>query len=227
VEVDVRVNGTRVEQDGLPPAMRPVANDPTQPFTHSFALQSLDFQGLNGGCDDISVGLTPIYANGRKGEPSQVTLSYAALRDVEERKVPFAGDTLAWHASYVTPAREWRHYPVDQAKSAAAAAAAAEADRRWLDEQGFSYEGQRVLGVVRPPRTVRNGIAAFGLAAGLLQPTGQIRLTFPFDDAQSVADFMIKQRSRSDTASRVIESERYIFQAVGGYRTVKGVCGTG
>ena len=70
VEVDVRVNGTRVEQDGLPPAMRPVANDPTQPFTHSFALQSLDFQGLNGGCDDIAVGLTPLYAQRCKGEPS-------------------------------------------------------------------------------------------------------------------------------------------------------------
>lgn len=236
VEVDVRVNGTRVEQDGLPPAMRPVANDPTQPFTHSFALQSLDFQGLNGGCDDISVGLTPLYANGRKGEPHQVTLSYAALRDVEERKVPFAGDTLAWHASYITPAREWRSYPivhsyiypVKDAKSAAEAAAAAEADRRWLDEQHFSYEGQRVLGVVRPPRTIQpNGTAAFGLAAGLLQPTGQIRFTFPPDDARRFSAFMVKQRSRSDTASRVIETDQYVFQAIGGYRTVKGVCGTG
>ncbi|MEP6841326.1 MAG: hypothetical protein ABJA75_24970 [Bradyrhizobium sp.] len=236
VEVDVRVNGTRVDQDGLPPAMRPVANDPTQPFTHSFALQSLDFQGLNGGCDDISVGLTPIYANGRKGDPHQATLSYAALRDVEERKVPFAGDALAWHASYITPAREWRFYPivhsyiypVDDAKSAAATAAAAEADRRWLDEQGFIYEGKRVLGVVRPPRTVQpNGTAAFGLAAGLLQPTGQIRFTFPLPDARSFSAFMVKQRSRSDTARRVIETDKYVFQAIGGYRTVKGVCGTG
>jgi hypothetical protein len=236
VEVDVRVNGRGVEEDGLPPAMRPVENDPSQPFTHSFALQSLDFQGLHGGCDEISVGLTPIYAGGRKGDSGTVTLTYAALRDVEERKVPFAGDVLTWRASYITPNREWRYYPivhsyiykVEDPLQAAAAAAAAEADRRWLDEQRFSYEGQRVLGVVRPPRTIQpNGTAAFGLAAGLLQPTGQIRFTFPQPDAYSISDFMIKQRGRSNTASRVIESDRYVFQAIGGYRTVKGVCGTG
>jgi hypothetical protein len=235
VEVDVRVNGTRVEEDGLPPAMRPAANDPAQPFTHSFALQSLDFQGLHGGCDEISVGLTPIYAGGRKGEAHAVTLSYAALRDVEERKVPFAGDILTWRASYITPPREWRFYPivhsyiyaVDDPRQAAAAASAAEADRRWLDEQHFSYKGQRVLGVVRPPRTIQpNGTAAFGLAAGLLQPSGQIRFTFPLDDAREFSDFMVRQR-RGGEANRVIETDKYIFQAVGGYRTVKGVCGTG
>jgi hypothetical protein len=235
VEVDVRVNGTRVEEDGLPPAMRPVANDPAQPFRHSFALQSLDFQGLHGGCDEISVGLTPIYGGGRKGDPQTVKLSYAALRDVEERKEPFAGDTLTWWASYITPAREWRFYPivhsyiypVSDPKQAAAAASAAEADRRWLDEQRFSYQGQRVLGVVRPPRTIQpNGTAAFGLAAGLLQPTGQIRFTFPQDDARSIADFMVKQRRGGDS-DRVIKPDKYIFQAIGGYRTVKGVCGTG
>ncbi|MEA2910783.1 MAG: hypothetical protein QOJ15_2864 [Bradyrhizobium sp.] len=235
VEIDVRVNGTRVEEDGLPPALRPVANDPSQPFRHSFALQSLDFQGLHGGCDEISVGLTPIYGGGRKGDPRTVTLSYAALRDVEERKVPFAGDTLTWWASYITPAREWRYFPivhsyiyaVNDPKQAASAAAKAEADRRWLDEQRFSYQGQRVLGVVRPPRTIqKDGTAAFGLTAGLLQPTGQIRFTFPQADARSMADFMVKQR-RGGEADRVIEADKYIFQAVGGYRTVKGVCGTG
>lgn len=235
VEVDVRVNGTHVDEDGLPPALRPAANDPSQPFIHNFALQSLDFQGLQGGCDEISVGLTPIYAGGRKGDVHSVKLSYAALRDVEERRVPFAGDTLTWRASYITPPREWRYYPivhsyiyhVDDSDQAASAATAAETDRRWLDEQGFSYEGQRVLGVVRPPRTVQpDGTAAFGLAAGLLQPTGQIRFTFPEADARSISNFMIKQRERSNQASRVIKAEQYIFQAIGGYRTVKGVCGT-
>jgi hypothetical protein len=235
VEVDVRVNGTRVEEDGLPPAMRPVANDPAQPFRYSFALQSLGFQGLHGGCDEISVGLTPVYGGGRKGDAQTVTLSYAALRDVEERKVPFAGDTLTWWASYITPAREWRFYPivhsyiysVNDPKQAASAAAKAEADRRWLDEQRFSYQGQRVLGVVRPPRTIKeDGTAAFGLAAGLLQPTGQIRFTFPQADARSMADFMVQQR-RGGEADRVIGADKYVFQALGGYRTVKGVCGTG
>ena len=236
VEIDVRVNGTAVEEDGLPAAVRPVANDPEQRFAHSFALQSLDFQGLRGGCDDIRVSLRPVYADGRKGDPRSVMLSYAALRDVEERTVPFGDSVLTWRAAYITPNREWRYYPIVHSyiytatnlQEAAASAAAAEADRRWFDEQGFSYMGQRVLGVVRPPRTVQpNGTAAFGLAAGLLQPTGQVHFTFPAADARQFAEFLFQQRERSETASRVIEPDKYVFQAIGGYRTVKGVCGTG
>lgn len=234
VEVNVRVNGTRVDEDGLPPEMRPIANDPERPFTHSFALQSLDFQGGQGGCDEIKVGLTPVYKGGGKGEQRDAILSYAALRDVEERQTRLGDGQLIWRASYITPEREWRHYPivhsyaysVKDANQAAAVASAAEDDKRWLDQQGFSYKGQRVVGVVRPPRTIQpNGTAAFGLAVGLLQETGQIRFTFPEADARSIADFMIAQRGR-DGADRVIEPERFIFQAIGGYRTVKGVCGT-
>ena len=50
--------------------------------------------------------------------------------------------------------------------------------------------------------------------------------TFPEADAGSISNFMIKQRERSDQASRVIKPEKFIFQAIGAYRTVKGVCGT-
>jgi len=235
VEVDIRVNGTRVEEDGLAPEMRPAPNDPEQPFTHSFALQSLDFQGLRGGCDEVSVGLRPLYAGGSKGDSRAVTLLYAALRDVEERKVEFANDSLTWRASYITPEREWRFipivhsylYPADNPALASAAASAAEADKRWLDEQRFSYTGQRIVAVVRPPRTIQpDGTAAFGLGIGLLQPTGQIRFTFPEADARSLSAFMIAQRGRGN-ADRVIASDQYIFQALGGHRTVRGVCGTG
>ena len=160
---------------------------------------------------------------------------YAALRDVEERKVKFANDLLTWRASYITPEREGRYipivhsypYPVDNPMLGSAAASAAEAHKQWLDEQRFSYEGQRIVGVIRPPRTIQtDGSAAFGLAIGLLQPTGQIRFTFPQADARSLSTFMIAQRGHRD-ADRVIAPDQYIFQALGGYRTVRGVCGTG
>jgi hypothetical protein len=101
----------------------------------------------------------------------------------------------------------------------------AQADKRWLDGQRLTYNGQKVVGVIRPPRTVKpDGTAAYGLATGLIQENGQVRFTFSEEDAHKLAAFMIAQRKRGSEAARVIHSERYIFQAVGGSYTVGGVC---
>ena len=67
VEVGVRVNGTPVEEEGLPPELRPLPNDPTEDFSHSFALQTLNFTGAQGGCDVVELSLRPLLENGEKG----------------------------------------------------------------------------------------------------------------------------------------------------------------
>lgn len=236
VEFDVRVNGTRVEEDGLAPEVRPLPNDPEKRFVHAFALQSLNFQGAQGGCDMIEIGLKPLLPKGEKGSNRTAVLSYAALRDVEERKERLGDDaTLTWRASYITPAREWRHipivhsyiYPVESAERRDVAARQAMAHKRWLDEQRLLYRDQQVVGVIRPPRTIQaNGTAAFGLAIGLFQPTGQIRFTFSEGEAREISRFMIAQRGRPG-ATRIIAPEVYVFQAFGGSRTVPGVCAAG
>jgi hypothetical protein len=233
VELDIRVNGTPVEENGLPPAMRPIANDANRTFNYVFALQSLNFQGAQGGCDDVAIGLTPLLAGDRKGQRVGTHLSYAALRDVEPRKERLGQSSLIWRASYITPIREWRHipivhsyiYPVEDAARRAKATADAEADKKWLDEQRYAYDDRPVVGVLRPPRTIqRDGTAAFGLGVGLVQDNGQIRFTFPENEARQISAFLISRRAGRD-ADRVIAPEPYVFQAVGGARTVPGVCG--
>ena len=232
-EFEVRVNGTPVEENGLPPAMRPIANDAKGTFKYTFALQTLDFQGGRGGCDDIAIGLTPLLSGGRKGQQLVTHLSYAALRDVQERKEPIGQTFLIWRAAYITPTREWRHipivhsyiYPVQDAAKRAKATADAEADKNWLDKQRYFYADRPVVGVVRPPRTIQtDGTAAFGLGVGLVQDNGQIRFTFPEDEARKISRFLIARREGGN-ASRVIAPDPYVFQAVGGARTVPGVCG--
>ena len=235
VEVGVRVNGTPVEEEGLPPELRPSPNDPTEDFSYSFALQTLNFTGARGGCDLVELSLQPLLANGEKGATRTATLSYVALRDVAERRQPLGAGELTWLASYITPAREWRNiaevhsysYSTRAGPGAAQRAAGlAGADKRWLDAADLTYLGQRVVGVVRPPRTVRpDGGAAFGLGAGLVQPNGQVRFTFSDADARRLAAFMIAQRI-TPAARRVIAPSPYIFQAVGGSRTAPGVCET-
>lgn len=150
-----------------------------------------------------------------------------------QRRQSLGTGQLTWLASYITPVRDWRHIAMvhsytyaiaDGPAGVARAAGLAAADKRWLDGAGLVYDGQPVVGVVRPPRTVQpNGTAAFGLGAGLVQPTGQVRFTFSEGDARKLAAFMIAQRA-GPAARRVIAPERYIFQAVGGSRTAPGVC---
>lgn len=233
VEVDVRVNGVSVREDGLPAALRAVGNDPAVPFFHTFALQTLDFEGADKGCDRIELRLKPIMENGRSGAEQIATLRYVALRDVANRSQPFGDSMLRWSASYITPRREWRHlaelhsyvYPSADAAARERMAVGAVEDKRWLDGLGLIYQGKKVVGVVRPPRTIQSdGTAAFGLAAGLVQETGQVRFTFSESDAGALSRFMIDQRRRDQKAARVIDPNPYIFQAIGGSRTVPGVC---
>lgn len=233
VEVDIIVNGIPVREDGLTPDLRPTANRPGQPFVHRFALQTLDFEGARGGCDKIEVTLRPVSADGRRGAAQSVTLSYVALRDVAPRVEKLGDGELKWSAAYITPKREWRnipevssysystHDPVAQRR----VLDRAEADKTWLDSQKLLFQGQKVVGVLRPARTISpNGIAAYGLAAGLLQTNGQVRFTFSDGEARQLSTFMIAQRGKLPRASQVINGRPYIFQAIGGSHTASGAC---
>ena len=140
---------------------------------------------------------------------------------------------LAWSASYITPKSEWRHiaevhsyiYSISDPAARDKQVRQAESDKQWIDAQSFVFEGQKVVAVIRPPRTVQpNGTAAFGIGTGLVQENGQIRFTFAEGYARKLAAFMIAQRKGNARAREVIHSEPYIFQGVSGAYTVKGVC---
>lgn len=233
VEVDLSVDGIAINEDGLPPELRPVANDSRNPFVSRFALQTLDFEGAQGGCDRIELALRPVMASGRKGKPLTSSLGYVALRDVVPRVQPLGDATLQWNAAYITPQREWRNlaevgsysYTPGDPASMQRMVQRIEEDKRWLDKQGWTFHGKRIVGVIRPPRIVQAGHPpAFGLAAGLIQENGQVRFTFSDSDARQLAVFMIAQRRRGADAARVIYPKPYIFQAVGGSHTAPGIC---
>lgn len=233
VEVEIVVNGIPVREDGLTPDLRPTPNRPGQPFVHRFALQTLNFEGARGGCDKIEVALRPINVNGNKGAAQSVTLSYVALRDVAPHVEMVGNSELKWSAAYITPKREWRNIPEVNSYSYSTRDPAtqrkvverAEADKAWLDNLELMFQGQKVVGVLRPARTVSpSGIAAYGLAAGLLQANGQVRFTFSDGEARQLSAFMIARRGKLPRASQVINSQPYIFQAIGGSHTPPGAC---
>ncbi|TFW29944.1 hypothetical protein [Duganella callida] len=230
LEVDVRVNGIPVLEDGLPPRLRPVPVEAEGNYRYNFALQSLNFQGLRHGCDRIDITLTP--SNGR-AKPLHATLAYVALRDVAPRTQKIRDKQLTWSASYIVPQKEWRHYAVVHSYSFSAsdeadkqrAIAAASRDKQLIDGLQLRYKGQKLVGVIRPPRTINQaGKAAFGMSIGREQEDGQVRFTFTKAEAKSMAQFVVSQRATHAPLNAVIASQPFYFNADGGSRTAAGMC---
>lgn len=225
VEVDIRVNGVPVREDGLPAALRPVPNDAARDFTYRFALESLDFEGAEAGCEAIVLTLRPRLADGKgTGEALRATLPYVALRDSAAAAVPFGAGTLAWQARYVIPSDEWSHEAfitsVSYRKSGGAAAAQQARERsvalkRSFDRLALRHDGRPLVAVIRPPLTDSAGTLAYGLTAGLVQPSGQVRFTFAPGQADAIADRLHEARGADRAAAAVIDREKYVYRIAG------------
>jgi hypothetical protein len=238
VEVDVRVNGVPVLEDGLAPALRPVPNDPGKTFRHSFALQSLDFEGAQAGCEAIVLTLRPRLSSGKTGEPLSAMLPYVALRDAPGMPLPFGKGTLNWSAKYMVPDAEWSHEAfitsVTYARSGGEAAAVRARDqavalKQDFDKLGLTHNGRPLVAVIRPPLTLAGDTLAYGLTTGVVQVSGQVRFTFSPQDAHALGDRLLQARSDNAGARRVIDREKYIYKVAGTRErqetpTPSGVC---
>lgn len=233
VVVGLKVNGVAVNEDGVPPELRPVKVELGGPLSYSFALQTLNFAGARRGCEDIEVSLTPLLEDGRRGPTRVARLDYVAFRDVAPRPAAGDGPGLTWSATYIRPAEAWRNmlilnsysYPFASAGAQEAAIAKAQADKAWLDAQGFVYNGQPVVGAIRPPRILQpDGSAAYGLMAALRQPSGQLRLVSTYEAGKALAGYLKAQRGRSPRAAQVIDKAPFVLAAGANIMSLPGVC---
>lgn len=239
VEVDLRVNGVPIYEDALPPKLRPVPSSSDRPFRYQFALEPLDFQGVNGGCEAIHLTLTPRLVGKKASDPYAVTLPYVALRSKAEETIPLGRDRLKWSAEYIIPSREWSHIALinyaDYAKSAGDTAVADARQRigrlkERFDALQLKYKGRPLVGVIRPPLAEPKETLAYGLVAGVVQPSGQVRFTFSYTDANDLAEFVIQERSSGRAASDIIHPSKYLYKPAGNKErratpTAPGVCG--
>jgi hypothetical protein len=218
VEVAIRVNGVPIYEDALAPELRPVPNRPNESFKYSFALETLDFQGIQAGCKAISLSFTPRLAGrDKKGTPSKTTLAYVSLRDMKEETVRLGDSSLTWSATY------------EGEQGMAEARQRAAKVKKNFDSLKLKFNDRPLVAIIRPPlETSAGGRLGYGLAAGILQSSGQVRFTFPFAEANSIADALIAART-TPAAEKVIASKKYVYKVAGnperrGTPTPKGVC---
>jgi TIR domain len=175
---EIRANGAPLYIDGWPSEDMLKQFDPAKGLDFSFGMENLSFSGADHGCESIDVLL-----EFRKGNQTikkiQLTRLYAALRDAASEQQSAGGLTFTWSGNYVKPRNEDK-FEVFLISTTDLNEASRIKSR--IDRANLSYAGMKVVGVQRPP--LNN--PTYGVVAGLLQPTGQVKFTFDKTTAQQL-----------------------------------------
>jgi len=217
ISLDLRVNDTPILIEGLPAEFQLRALKPGQPLKVTFGLQNLDFDGRYAGCDRIEAKLLFYKGGEAAGAPIVMPLYYAALRDAAPTEIVTDRGKFTWSAAYELARprdvqgrtqEEWRVFltsaPVNQLNQLEKAREDIRGLGLVLNEGGQNYP---VVAVVRPPGRG----TAFGLALGMVQPSGQIQFTFGKDQATRLRSFAIAVRQRNPAARNLISDNPNLF----------------
>jgi hypothetical protein len=200
----IRVNGTPLYIDGSRPEDMIEPLQPSAGLDFAFGLENLNFSGADRGCENISV-LFEFQKQSQVIQSAEVSRRYAALRDAEPEEVQSKdGSKFSWSGQYVKPQKEdkfevfIRSTPdVNEATSI----------KTRLDGAKLQFQGKEVVGVLRPPLNQDT----YGVAAGLLQSTGQIRFTF---DRKTGSDLLkwTQEVGRRPGMSGIIHQQVFLYQ---------------
>ena len=217
ISLDLRVNNTPILIEGLPADFQLRSLKPGQPLKVTFGLQNLDFDGRYAGCDRIEARLLFYKSGEALGAPIVLPLYYAALRDAAPTEIATDQGKFTWSAAYELARprdvqgrtqEEWRVFltsaPVNQLNQLEKAREEIHGLGLVLSEGGQNYP---VVAVVRPPGRGN----AFGLALGIVQPTGQIQFTFGKDQATRLRSFVIAARQKNPAARNLISDNPNLF----------------
>jgi hypothetical protein len=210
VSLDLRVNDTPILIEGLPADLQARSLQAGEPLRLTFGLQNLNFDGRYNGCDRIEAKLL-FYKDGvTVGAPVILPLYYAALRDAARTEISTGQGKFTWSASYelarprdvkARNQEEWRLFLTSRPLSKINEIQKMREDINRLNLV-FNDAGQDypVVAVVRPPLLGQ----AYGLALGLVQPSGQIEFTFGPEKADRLRLFAIAARQKNPAARNVI-----------------------
>ncbi len=203
----ISVNGTPVQISGMPPKALVQSLDPEFGFELQFGLENHYFRGKQLGCDVIGVELIFLRDGEPVGQPMKLKRPYIALRDADPYldrnwRYPFT-----WTGRYKMPRANWEYelfvgednfnWIPPEARADIQPAVLEKAlrsqrrlekrmqwNRQWIDKVRIpGPSNTRLVGVLRPPLTIKPGDGvkrlAYGIALGLEDLTsGQVFFTF-------------------------------------------------
>jgi hypothetical protein len=175
----IRVNGTPVYIDGLPPGTSSMKFAAATGLNVRFGLENLDFSGEGEGFEDIEVTLE-FRSERELIRKAVVHLRYIALRPIPLNPASTSDTDLGiqWRALY-HPGRTDDVYQIFLLSSRSRMAVVNA--KKTIDAAHLRLGSDDVVAVVRPPMEKNE---SYGVALGIRQHSGQVKFTF--DDRKSM-----------------------------------------
>ncbi len=190
---DIKVNGTPVSIDGWRSSDLRVPIEPSKGIALQFGLENLNFSGADSGCETIDVRIA-VFQQDKRVKSYDLYRKYAALRDAGLVTIAAEdGQSFQWSGKYLNPKVGERNEVFVNSTSDVQYAAKVKAR---IDRAGIKYEGQDLVGLLRPP--LNN--PTYGVIVGLRLPSGQEQFIFDNTRAQALAKWI--QSSESVAALR-------------------------
>jgi hypothetical protein len=190
---DIQVNGIPVSIDGWRSSDLRVPMEPSKGIVLRFGLENLNFSGADNGCETIDVRIA-VFQQDKRIKSYDLFRQYAALRDAGLVTIPAEnGQSFQWSGRYLNPEVGDRYEVFVNSASDVQYASKVKAR---IDRAGLKYEGQDLVGLLRPP--LNN--PTYGVIVGLRQPSGQNQFIFDDTRAQALAKWI--QSSESVAALR-------------------------
>jgi len=188
---DIKVNGTPVSIDGWRSSDLRATLEPTKGIGLQFGLENLNFSGADGGCETIDLRIA-VFQQDKQIKTYNLFRKYAALRDAEPATITAGdGQSFQWSGNYLNPKVGERDEVFVNSTTDVTYAGRVKAR---IDRAGLQYEGQGLVGVLRPPLDH----PSYGVIVGLRQASGQVQ--FMFDSARALALMRWIQEGQSVSA---------------------------
>lgn len=179
------VNGVPIFFDGVAPHTEVLPFNSADGVRLTFGVENLGFTGGQDGHERLDLELR-YWQDGRLLKTALLKRSYVSYRHAQPEPIGQpGGDAYEW-AGHYRPAKVHNRYEVILA--VAQKTENILAIKRQFDGRGKQYEGNPIVGVVRPPR-VDNVV--YGLTLGLKLPTEQVVASFTEAQAKSICRWVM------------------------------------
>jgi hypothetical protein len=221
---DLTVNGQLILIDGLSGDYNVQTYDPDKALDLKFALQNLNFSGVRDGCDELSLTMHFLKDQQLLDESIEWQRSYVSLRNAAKKTLVKNGVTISWDGNYKRAAKEYdtevfvnsmlvsptldfagRLLEIKQTQQTISNM------KQVFDRSGLMFEGKPLVSVIRPPLTQ----ISYGLAVGVVEPSGQIRYTYAAEVAKRLKNFLLEKRNQGAEFKRIIRSDSFLYSRRG------------
>ena len=227
--LDLFVNERPVFIDGTPGSFSVSEFSPGQALKLEFGLQNMDFAGWDSGCDNLRAKVHFVKDGEKLADSVELSRQYVALRHARSVQQNRSGGQWHWQGKYFPAPNEYEYevflasvedrsltmgnFEQDENKSALdTLKQRANQLKQNFDALKVEFKSQQLIAVIRPPLSK----VSYGIATGIVRPTGQVAFLFSKEEAYELLDHMKQGRKEGSGAyKRAVRDDIFPYRISG------------